>query len=55
MDTDKTKDNVKARVDLAILCDRPRYEMRTLGLGRQWKKTRANFILTRYKTLNYEE
>jgi len=26
---DKTKDNIKARVDLATLCDRPRYEMKT--------------------------
>jgi len=47
MDTDKTKDNIKARVDLATLCDRPRYEMRTPGPGRQWKKTRADFVLTR--------
>ena len=36
---DKTKDNIKARVDLATLCDRPRYEMRTPGPGRKWKKT----------------
>jgi hypothetical protein len=27
MDTDKSKDNVKARVDLATLCDRPKQEM----------------------------
>jgi len=47
MDTDKTKDNVKARVDLATLCDRPRYKMRTPGPRRQRKKTRADFILTR--------
>jgi len=47
MDTDKTKDNVKARVDLATLCDKPRYEMRTPGPGRQWKKTRADFVVTR--------
>ena len=32
---DKTKDNVKSRVDLATLCDRPRYEMKTPRLGRQ--------------------
>ena len=37
--SDKTKDNVKARVDLAMLCDRPIYEMRTPGPGRKWKKT----------------
>ena len=44
---DKTKDNVKARVDLATLCDRPRYEMKTPRLGRQWRKTPADFVLTR--------
>ena len=27
MDTDKSKDNVKARVDLATLCDRPNQAM----------------------------
>jgi hypothetical protein len=27
MDTDKSKDNPKARVDLAMLCDRPNLEM----------------------------
>jgi len=47
MDIDKMKDNVKARVDLATLCDKPRYEMRTPGPGRQWKKTRADFVVTR--------
>ena len=35
---DKMKDNVKARVDLATLCDRPRYEMKIPRPGRQWKK-----------------
>ena len=44
---DKTKDNVKARVDLATLCDRPRYEMKTPRPGRQWRKTPADFVLTR--------
>ena len=43
----KTKDNVKARVDLATFCDRPRYEMKTLRPGRQWRKTPADFVLTR--------
>jgi hypothetical protein len=28
MDTEKSKDNPKARVDLATLCDRPKQEMR---------------------------
>jgi hypothetical protein len=29
MDTDKSKDNVKARVDLATLCDRPNQDMQS--------------------------
>ena len=45
--SDKTKDNVKVRVDLTRLCDRPRYEMRTPRPGRKWKKTQADFVLTR--------
>ena len=45
--SDKTKDNVKVRMDLAIWCDRPRYEMRTPRHGRKWKKTQADFVLTR--------
>ena len=44
---DKTKDNIKARVDLATLCDRPRYEMKTPRSGRQWRKTPTDFVLTR--------
>jgi len=44
---DKTKDNVKARVDLATLCDRPRFEMKIPRPGRQWRKTPADFVLTR--------
>ena len=44
---EKMKDNVKARVDLAMLCDRPRYEMKTPRPGRQWRKTPAGFVLTR--------
>ena len=31
---DKTKDNVTTRVDLAMLCDRSRYEMKTRRPGR---------------------
>jgi len=29
------------------LCDRPRYEMKTPRPGRQWRKTPADFVLTR--------
>ena len=43
----KTKDNIKARVDQAILCDRPKLDMRPPGSGKAWKKPKADFILTR--------
>ena len=45
--SDKTKDNVKARVDLATLCDRPKLDMRPPGVGKSWKKPKADFVLMR--------
>ena len=44
---DKTKDNIKARVDLATLCDRPKQEMKPPRGGRTWRKPKAEFALTR--------
>jgi len=44
---DKTKDNVKARVDLATLCDRPKQEMQPPRGGKTWRKPKADFVLTR--------
>jgi hypothetical protein len=44
---DKTKDNIKARVDLATLCDRPKQEMKPPRGGKTWRKPKTNFILTR--------
>ena len=44
---DKTKDNVKARVYQATLCDRPKLEMRPPGSGKAWRKPKADFVLTR--------
>jgi hypothetical protein len=44
---DKTKDNVKARVDLAMLCDRPKQEMKPPSRSKTWRRTPADFILTR--------
>jgi hypothetical protein len=44
---DKTKDNVKARVDLATLCNRPKQEMQPPRGGKTWRKPKADFILTR--------
>jgi hypothetical protein len=43
----KTKDNVKARVDLATLCNRPKQEMQPPRGGKTWRKPKADFILTR--------
>jgi hypothetical protein len=33
MDTDKSKDNVKARLDLATMCDRQKQVMKPLASG----------------------
>jgi hypothetical protein len=44
---DKTKDNVKARVDLAMLCDRPKQEMKPPRSGKTWTKPKAEFVLTK--------
>jgi hypothetical protein len=43
----KTKDNVKARVDLAILCDRPNLEMKPPCRGKTWRRPKADFVLTK--------
>ena len=45
MDTDKSKDNPKARVDLATLCDRPNLEIRPPATGKQWRRPRAPYVL----------
>jgi len=45
MDTDKSKDNPKARVDLATLCDRPNLEMWPPATGKQWRRPRAPYVL----------
>ena len=45
--SEKTKDNVKARLDQTTLCDRPNLDMRPPGAGNSWKKPRADFVLTR--------
>jgi hypothetical protein len=43
----KIKDNAKARVDLATLCDRPNLQMKPPGRGKIWRKSKANFVLTK--------
>jgi hypothetical protein len=45
MDTDKSKDNPKARVDLATLCDRPNLETRPPAIGKQWRRPKAPYVL----------
>jgi len=44
---DKTKDNVKARMDQARLCDRPKLDMAPPRAGKSWRKPKADFVLTR--------
>ena len=44
---DKSKDNVKARVDLAALCDRPKLEMKPPSGGKTWRRPKADFVLSR--------
>ena len=44
---DKTKDNVKARVDQARLCNRPKLDMAPPGDRKSWRKPKADFVLTR--------
>jgi hypothetical protein len=46
METKKSKDNPKARVDLATLCDRPKQEMQPPRGGKTWKRPKADFFLT---------
>jgi hypothetical protein len=43
---DKSKD-LKARVDLAALCDRPNQEMMPPSGGKTWRRPKADFVLSR--------
>jgi hypothetical protein len=47
METEKSKDNPKARLDLAILCDRPKQEMQPPRGDKTWKRPKADFVLAR--------
>jgi hypothetical protein len=44
---DKSEDNIKARVDLAALCDRPNQEMKPPSGGKIWRRPKADFFLSR--------
>ena len=46
---DKTKDNVKARVDQATLCDRPKLNIPPPKDGKKWKKPATEFILKKHQ------
>jgi hypothetical protein len=47
MDTEKSKDNPKARLDLATLCDRPKQEIRSARADKKWTRPKADFMLSR--------
>ena len=44
---EKSKDNVKARIDLAAVCDRPNQEMWPPRAGKTWRRPSADYMLTR--------
>jgi hypothetical protein len=44
---DKSKDNVKARVDLVALCDRPNQEIKPPSGGKTWRSHKTDFVLSR--------
>jgi hypothetical protein len=44
---DKSKDDVKARVDLTALCDRPNQEMKLSNGGKTWRRPKVDFVLSR--------
>jgi hypothetical protein len=44
---DKSKDNVKARVDLAALCERPNQEMKPPSSGKTCRMHKADFFLSK--------
>jgi hypothetical protein len=45
--SDKSKDKVKARVDLEALYDRPNQEMKSPNGGKTWRRPKAKFVLSR--------
>jgi hypothetical protein len=44
---EKSKDNVKARLDVEEICDRPKYVMKTPAPGKSWRRGPADYILKR--------
>ena len=48
---DKSRDNVKARVDQKRLCDRPHLELKEPEGRKKWRKPKAPWVLTREQKL----
>jgi hypothetical protein len=46
VDIDKSKDNPKARMDIATLCDRPNLEMRLPEGRKKWRRPEADCVLS---------
>jgi hypothetical protein len=44
---DKSKDNVKARVDSTALCDRPNQEMKSPSSGKTWRRPKDDLVLSK--------
>jgi hypothetical protein len=51
--SDKSNDNVKARVDLTALCDRPNQEIKPPSCGKTWRRPKADFVLSRARGRKY--
>jgi hypothetical protein len=47
METKKSKDNPKARVDLTMLCARPKQEMQPPRGSKKWTRPKVDFVLAR--------
>jgi hypothetical protein len=43
----KSKDNVKARLDVEVIYDRPKLVMKNLAPGKSWRRGPADYILKR--------
>ena len=44
---EKSRDNIKGRVDQKMLCDRPKLDMQPPTGEKKWRKPKASFVLTR--------
>jgi hypothetical protein len=45
--SEKSKDNVQARVDLEMLCNRPKQVIPKPLQGKKWKRPKADLLLNR--------